>query len=1097
MRELRDRPRGATPSPTAPLPPELRRPYRLIAFDWDGTAVMGRKEDAGPVRERVEQLLRYGVRVVVITGTNFDNIDRQLSAGIRGPHKQRLYLCTNRGSEVYGFDARSRPIAIKRRAASPEEDRLLSAVAERVRDWLLARGVAVEIIYNRLNRRKIDLIPAPEWAEPPKSAIGELLQAVETRLHQAGVEGGIREVLALTGTTAHELGLQDPRMTTDVKHVEVGLTDKGDSVAWVMAGLAPQRRIAPQEVLILGDEFGPIAGFEGSDALMRSPAAEGATFASVGPEPGGAPPGVLHLGGGPPRFRHVLDEQLAHLRELQPEPTAFPESAYPPTPDPTWLLELEGFDPAREHEIESLLTISNGYLGTRGSLEEVTESSKPATFLAGVFDVGSSGEGVTALVRAPDWTMVCASVEGEPLRLEHGEVLELRRTLDLHRGLLLRRWRHRGPSGRVTRVETLRFVSLADRHLGVELVRLEPENYTGQVRLESALDGRGLERHWLAKGAQTDHLLLLRGETRGSRVRFAYAAANPLLSAAFLAAQETASVDESWASRSWEWEAEVATPYHHAKVVACSTSRDADDPEAAAREHLSRALQAGPSGLLAEHVEAWAERWEAADVEIEGDRAAQRALRFALYHLIAAANDGDERVSVGARAMTGESYLGHVFWDTEIFVLPFYIFTHPPTARAVLMYRYHTLQAAREKAQRLGYKGALWAWESAATGEETTPSLVVFPTGEVVPILTAAQEHHIAADVVYGAWQYWRATGDDQFFLEAGAEMILEASRFWASRSGRGDDGKRHIRTVIGPDEYHEGVDDNAYTNALARWTLQRGVETVCLLQCHWPERWEALSRELRLGPTETDEWQEVADNLVQGRVPGSNLIEQFTGYFTLEPIDLKAYEPRTVPMDVILGRKRTQASQVVKQADVVMLLHLLHDQFTPQERRENFEYYEPRTGHGSSLSPAIHAAVAARLGEVDLAERYLRQAAEIDLANNMGNAAGGVHIAALGGMWQAVVLGIAGVSVREYGLSLSPHLPRSWRRLSFPIQWRGRHVRLFLTGEPLRVEAVLERGSPMLVTLEGGPEQELQPGKRYVAELHGQQWTTWREVAA
>ena len=239
--------------------------------------------------------------------------------------------------------------------------------------------------------------------------------------------------------------------------------------------------------------------------------------------------------------------------------------------------------------------------------------------------------------------------------------------------------------------------------------------------------------------------------------------------------------------------------------------------------------------MLAAHEAAWEDRWTAGEVRIEGDDELQRALRFAVYHLSSAANPGDERVSIGARGLTGDAYFGHVFWDTEIYLLPFYTAIWPEAARALLMYRFHTLPGARSsapaKAARIGCKGALYAWESADTGEETTPERVVAPDGVLVDILTGRMEHHVSADIAYAVWQYWRATGDDAFLLEAGAEILLETARFWASRAVPEADGRRHIRHAIGPDEYHEDVDDNAFTNVMARWNIARALETLDLLR--------------------------------------------------------------------------------------------------------------------------------------------------------------------------------------------------------------------------------------------------------------------------
>jgi kojibiose phosphorylase len=443
----------------------------------------------------------------------------------------------------------------------------------------------------------------------------------------------------------------------------------------------------------------------------------------------------------------------------------------------------------------------------------------------------------------------------------------------------------------------------------------------------------------------------------------------------------------------------------------------------------------------------------ASDVRIEGDAAAQRALHFAVYHMLGAVDPGDDRVSIGARALTGTAYNGHVFWDTEIFMLPFFVLTWPEAARALLMYRHRTLPAAREKAARHGERGAFYAWESADTGHDVTPSFVVTPNGEVVPIVLADQEQHISADVAFGVWSYWRATGDERFLLDGGAEILLETARFWAGRAKREDDGLRHIRGVVGPDEYHDTVNDDAYTNGMAQWNLEVGDAVARLIRERWPERWRELSQALDLSPGEADSWAAAARELYTGFDERTGLFEQFQGYFALEDIELAAFEPRTSPIDVLLGRERIHRSKIMKQPAVVMLLHLLWDRFPPEVRAANFRYYEPRCAHGSSLSPGIHAAVAARLGDTALAERYFRQASEIDLADNMGNAAGGVHAAALGGLWQAAVFGFAGLRLTDDGPVNEPHLPAQWRGLSFRFKWRGQDHEIKVSAEGAPVE--------------------------------------------
>jgi trehalose/maltose hydrolase-like predicted phosphorylase len=932
---------------------------------------------------------------------------------------------------------------------------------------------------------------------PAQVGPGELFEAVEGRLRGAGLGGGLHEALALVERVARGKGLRDARVTSDVKHVEVGLTDKSDSINWVMREQVRRRGLPAGEGLIAGDELGSPGAVEGSDHKMMTPESRGAVVVSVGPEPAGVPEVVIHLGGGPPRFRELLRAQVrAHAlrRPARAAPGPAPaDLPLTPTTDPTWLLVEEGFSPAREPEVESLFTTANGYVGTRGSLAEGGLGSSPTTFVAGVFTTPDTPGAVSELVRAPDWTDLRIAAKGRELTPEGPGTLEHRRVLDLRQGVLWREWRSRDPAGRVTRLRPLRLASLADRHVLLESVALTAENYSGAVCLESRSPGAGPAPCPGRRDVSPTDALVWEARATGGDAEVALAAVSRFAGEG--PCRQEVGTGQGPSVVRWHLEVEAGKTYRFDRLACVYTSRDAAAPADSALAHLARLLAGGGvPEVVGAHRRAWAERWAAADVRVEGDAEAHRALRCAAYHLLSAANPEDERASVGARALTGEAYKGHVFWDTEVYLLPFYTFTHPPAARALLMYRYHTLPGARRKARSLGYRGALYAWESADDGREATPAMVIGPDGSPIRVLSGEQEHHITADVAYAVWQYWQATGDDDFFADAGAEVLLETARFWASRVRLGPDGLYYIGGVIGPDEYHEGVDDNAYTNGMARWNLRRGAEAARLLAERWPQRRREQFERLRVDPDEPARWLDTARKLYTGQDPGTGLFEPFRGYFGLEPVNLAAHEPRSAPLDVLLGREWTQRSQAVKQADVVMLLALLGEEFPAGVRAANFRYYEPRTGHGSSLSPAPHALVAARLGDAPLAERYFRRAAQIDLANDMGNGAGGVHIAALGGLWQAAVLGFAGMALRPGGLRFAPCLPRGWHRLRFPVCWRGRTLRVTLDGQRRCLEVELAGPAGMTVAVAGGPEVAALPGRRYRVCRTDSGWGAWQE---
>ncbi len=450
-----------------------------------------------------------------------------------------------------------------------------------------------------------------------------------------------------------------------------------------------------------------------------------------------------------------------------------------------------------------------------------------------------------------------------------------------------------------------------------------------------------------------------------------------------------------------------------------------------AAEHARTTAALGYERILRDHRAAWAARWSTSDVAIDGDDDLQLAMRLAVYHLIAstpAAGEGP----VGARGLTGGAYRGHVFWDAEAYVLPFHAATEPAAARAMLEYRVRRLPAARDDARRHRRAGASFPWESAQDGSEVTPASGTSPTGEVVPIRNGELEDHIIADVAWAADRYTAWTGDVAFAEGPGRTLLTETARYWASRIAVRH-GRAHIRGVIGPDEYHEAVDDNAFTNVMARWNLRAAAR--------------AGDGDPRAA-AERAHWRELADALVDGYDPASGIYEQFAGFFDLEPLIIAEVAPRRpVAAPLLLGAERVAGAQVVKQADVLALHYLVPEETAPGSLGPNLEYYEPRTAHGSTLSPGVHAALLARAGRPEEALAWLRLTARIDLDDTSGTTGGGVHLAAMGSLWRALAWGFAGLSPAANALALDPR--------PLPAAWRSLEIRLTYRGTPLRVRVV------------------------------------------
>jgi trehalose/maltose hydrolase-like predicted phosphorylase len=464
------------------------------------------------------------------------------------------------------------------------------------------------------------------------------------------------------------------------------------------------------------------------------------------------------------------------------------------------------------------------------------------------------------------------------------------------------------------------------------------------------------------------------------------------------------------------------------RMVAYTCGRRRSPDLKAAADALRATEALGFDRLLAEHRAAWAQRWETVDVQIGGDPEAELALRFALFQLWCLGKARGE-LAVGARGLSGTGYAGHVFWDADVFTLPALVTMDPEAAAAMVRYRLRRLAAARARARAAGLRGARFPWESAASGEDVTPASARMG-GRVVPILTGQLEEHVTAGVAWAAVHYARWAGRPGRLV---MPLLLETARYWASRCRLDDDGRAHIDDVIGPDEYHERVDDNAYTNVMARWNLRAAADAA---DC------------AGAAGGESGQWRDLADRLVDGYDPVTGRYEQFAGYFGLEPLLIADVAAPPVAADLLLGRERVAASQLIKQPDVLMLHHLVPDQVEPGSLASNLGYYGPRTAHGSSLSPAVTASLLARAGRPDEALAMLRTALALDLDDLTGTTGAGLHMANLGGVWQAVLAGIAGVNVRAGVLTVDPRLPAAWQRLRLRFRCLGRRVRLDITSE-------------------------------------------------
>jgi len=705
-----------------------------------------------------------------------------------------------------------------------------------------------------------------------------------------------------------------------------------------------------------------------------------------------------------------------------------------------WTLNETSFDPHSIHHTETIFTIGNGYLCTRGAFEEGYPGERRATFIHGVFD--DAPIVFTELANAPDWLPFSVYLDGERFSLATGRLERFERSLDLRSGLLTRRISWVSPHGKAAEIIFERFASLADEHLLAIRCRVIP-HFSGTIEFRAALhgctDNEGLAHwRWVAQG-QKHGAVYLHNRTRATHIDCV--SAMRLLSGAAAPSECRFWDADNAPTLSLTCQAVPGQPLIADKLVGIATCRDTADPLQLAIERVNACP--GWEAAQQANAQAWQTEWQRADIVIEGDEEAQIATRFNLFQLLIAAPRKDNRVNIGAKTLSGFGYRGHTFWDTEIFMLPVFTLTSPHIARNLLDYRWQRLPPARAKARAAGFEGAWFPWESADSGDEVTPTWIpdFHDRTRLARVWTGDLAIHISGDIAYAAYQYWQITGDDAWFIERGAELILDTAKFWAARAEWNAAKDRYEYTdVIGPDEYHDHVNNNAYTNRLAQWNLQIGLETLNWLQTHAPQKAAQLRQSLDLSTERLNRWGEVAHKIYLP-VGENGFIEQFDGFCALQDLNLADYEPRTRSMHEILGIEAANHYQAIKQPDVLMLPYLLRQDYDETALRINYDYYTPRTDHtyGSSLGPSIQAILACWLGRVDEAYEHFLRAVRADLRDVRGNAGDGIHGASAGGAWQAVVFGFCGLRLSPNGWTVTPRLPAHWQRVAFRFYQQGK----------------------------------------------------------
>lgn len=760
--------------------------------------------------------------------------------------------------------------------------------------------------------------------------------------------------------------------------------------------------------------------------------------------------------------------------------------------------------------MESNFTVGNGYLGLRGNVEEGRDSHTHGTFINGFHETwpiqhaeeayGFARVGQT-IINAPDAKVIRLYIDDEPLLLPIADLLDYERVLDFRAGVLSRNIVWRTPGGKRVQIRSRRMVSFNQRHLAImtfEVTMLDdhaPVAISSQIlnrqdgedeyHVASKAQGEGFDPR---KAEQPDRRVLEPRHSRGSaetgRVELGFRAANSGMTLAVAADHvlDTANdysvrlqVEDDLAKMTYRVAAEPGVPITLTKVVAYHTSRGVPARELIDRcaRTLDRVRQEGVERQFDEQRTWLADFWKRSDVEIPGQPAVQQATRWNLFQIAQAAARA-EGSGIPAKGLTGSGYGGHYFWDSEIYVMPFLTYTTPRVARNALRFRYTLLDAGRKRAKEVAQRGALYPWRT-INGEEASAYYAAGTAG-----------YHIDADISYALSQYLAATGDIDFLTREGIDVLVETARMWVDlgfwRSEA--DGTFHIHGVTGPDEYTTVVNDNLFTNVMARFNLRRAALAVRELAERDGVEYEHVIQRLELDMSEVDEWERAGNDMAIPYDEHLGVHPQDQHFLEREVWDLENTPLEKRPLLLNFHPLVIYRFQVLKQADVVLALFLQGDHFTPEEKRADFEYYDPITTGDSTLSAVVQSIMAAEVGYHDLALRYFLSALYVDLADRHRNTSDGVHVASTGGVWSALVNGFGGF--RDHGgvFTIDPRLPEDWESLTYRLTLLGTRVRVSVF--PDHVELVLETGMEATLVVRG-QEVKVLPGDPITVPLEGQ----------
>jgi len=772
-----------------------------------------------------------------------------------------------------------------------------------------------------------------------------------------------------------------------------------------------------------------------------------------------------------------------------------------------------------------MLTVGNGYFGTRGALEEsrANKVNYPGTYLTGLFNrlvskVGERDIENEDFVNVSNWLPVSFRIDKGPWFEFSPEpslkINQISRTLDLRQGELKRVLVVEDPEGRLTRVVSSRFAGMADPHRAGLRYALTPLNYEGKIELKSGLHGDhrngGVERYnsleqqhleAVSEGATEEHSELV-VKTTQSDILVAVCASSSLNKVAEYGSSSGAAWVESYFSMEVNQEEEVIFE----KLVSIYTSRDpeVEDPLEEARDTLE--AMSGYSDELKLSAGRWKELWDRMDVRISGDREAQKLVRLHLFHMMVSASPHHAGLDSGIppRGLHGEAYRGHIFWD-ELYILPLFNLHFPEVVKSVLMYRYRRLDAARAYAKEYGFEGAMFPWQSGSDGREETQIIHLNPLSGKWGDDYSSLQRHISLAIAFNIWTYYEISADLEFMEQYGGEMLLDICKFWASKSEADSDGKYHIHKVMGPDEFHEslpgsgvgGLTDNAYSNIMVSWMMEKAFR---LINDLGDERSKRIMKALILSEEDLDLWRKIMHGLAL-HVSDDGVVEQFKGYFGLDELDWDHYREKYGDihrLDRILKSegKSPDSYKLAKQADFLMSFYNLRTQEVlrtiaglgydlPEDfAKQNFDYYLARTSHGSTLSRLVHARLAWELGMSESGWELFMDALRSDLVDIQGGTTGeGIHCGVMAGTVYDVLVSFAGLNLSDEVPMLNPKLPEHWKGLDFRFTYRGKTCFVSISNQQIKISGE-NMGKEEIKFHLCGEEQTLAEGKSVTATI-------------